>query len=142
MNGHRSTSAAVSKQLYFLARAVGGNFGTGTGEEGPGGRGLRKAMDAVNHRDIGTADDLAQLASVGRSVAEVVAEVLKEGQCAGLFRRHDAVSTAHALLAATNSLLPYSLSTTELGERDEVMEKATVVADLILRGLLERSHRD
>jgi hypothetical protein len=48
----------------------------------------------------------------------------------------DALSTAYALLHATNSLLPYSLSTTELGERIEVQEKAAAVADLILHGLL------
>jgi hypothetical protein len=41
-------------------------------------------------------------------------------------------------LHATNSLLPYSLSTTELGEREEVKDKTSVIADLILKGLLKR----
>ncbi len=67
---------------------------------------------------------------------------LTQGRDSHEFQFDDALTTAYGMLHATNSLLPYSLSTTELGERDEVMEKATVVADLILRGLLERSHRD
>ncbi len=45
-------------------------------------------------------------------------------------------STAYALLHATNALLPYSLSTIELGEREEVKEKTAAVADLMLHGLL------
>lgn len=74
--------------------------------------------------------------------AQIFAEVLNQGRDSHEFQFADALTTAYAMLQATNSLLPYSLSTTELGERDEVMEKATVVADLILRGLLERSHPD
>ena len=38
----------------------------------------------------------------------------------------------------TNGLLPYSLSTTELGERAEVEQRATDVANLMLRGLISR----
>jgi len=72
--------------------------------------------------------------------AQIFAEVLNHGRESHEFQFEDALTTAYGMLHATNSLLPYSLSTSELGERDEVMEKATVVADLILRGLLERSH--
>ena len=43
------------------------------------------------------------------------------------------------MLQATNGLLPYSLSTAELGERKEVEQRAADVADLILRGLLCRT---
>ena len=71
--------------------------------------------------------------------AQIFAEVLNEGRESREFQFEDALTTAYGMLHATNSLLPYSLSTTELGERDEVTEKATVVADLILRGLLDRS---
>ena len=53
-------------------------------------------------------------------------------------RLMDEHATAHALLQATNGLLPYSLSTTELGERDEVEQRASDVANLMLRGLLSR----
>ncbi|MBD0371869.1 MAG: TetR/AcrR family transcriptional regulator [Pyrinomonadaceae bacterium] len=70
------------------------------------------------------------------SEAEVFAEVLKEGQRSGMFRKADTFSTAHALLAATNSLLPFSLSTAELGKRREVQETVKRIADLLLHGLL------
>jgi hypothetical protein len=43
------------------------------------------------------------------------------------------------LLTATNSLLPYSLSTKELGERKEIKEKVSRLADLLLNGILSRS---
>jgi AcrR family transcriptional regulator len=68
--------------------------------------------------------------------AQILADVLNQGRDAGEFEFGDALSTAYALLHATNSLLPYSLSTTELGEREEVKEKTGAVADLILHGLL------
>lgn len=74
--------------------------------------------------------------------AQIFAEVLNQGRESHEFQFDDALTAAYGMLHATNSLLPYSLSTSELGERDEVMEKATVVTDLILRGLLERSHPD
>jgi hypothetical protein len=35
--------------------------------------------------------------------------------------------------------LPYSLSTTELGEREEVERRTSAIADLLLRGLLSRN---
>jgi AcrR family transcriptional regulator len=68
----------------------------------------------------------------------IFAEVLNEGGRAGVFNVEDALSTAFALLHATNSFLPYSLSTSELGERDEIKEKTEHLADLILNGLLLR----
>jgi AcrR family transcriptional regulator len=78
-----------------------------------------------------------------RLEAEVFAEVLKQGQRAGQFRRLDPHAAALALLAATNSLLPFSLSTRELGERLEVEATAARIADLLLQGMLraERSSR-
>ena len=70
--------------------------------------------------------------------AQIFAEVLTAGREAGEFSFDDEHATAHALLQATNGLLPYSLSTTELGERDEVEQRASDVANLMLRGLLSR----
>ena len=70
--------------------------------------------------------------------AKIFADVLKAGQKSGEFTFKDAHATAHALLQATNGLLPYSLSTTELGERAEVEQRASDVADLMLQGLLSR----
>ena len=67
--------------------------------------------------------------------AELFAVVLKEGQRLGVFRRQDATEAAHALITATNSLLPYSLSSDELGKRDEVEAATKRVANLLLNGL-------
>ncbi len=81
---------------------------------------------------------LARRARYFDDEARIFAQVLNEGRDSGEFVFDDALSTAYALLHATNSLLPYSLSTSELGARDEVKEKATQIADLILHGLLLR----
>ena len=70
--------------------------------------------------------------------AQIFAQVLNEGRDSRELQFDDALTSAYGMLHATNSLLPYSLSTTELGEREEVKEKTTVVADLILQGLLKR----
>jgi AcrR family transcriptional regulator len=70
--------------------------------------------------------------------AKIFADVLTRGRDSGVFHFKDAQASAHALLQATNGLLPYSLSTTELGEREEVELRASDVADLVLVGLLSR----
>jgi len=70
--------------------------------------------------------------------ARIIAEVLKEGRRAGDFFFKDAMATARALLAATNSLLPYSLSTRELGARDSVEEQTRRIVDLLIGGLRRR----
>ena len=67
--------------------------------------------------------------------AEVIAIVLKEGQRTRAFRRRDPVETARALVAATNSLLPFNLSTRELGKRKDVEQSVHQIADLLLNGL-------
>jgi AcrR family transcriptional regulator len=46
-----------------------------------------------------------------------LADVLNQGRDCRVL--DDALTTAYGMLHATNSLLPYSLSTTELGEREE-----------------------
>jgi AcrR family transcriptional regulator len=79
---------------------------------------------------------LARRARYFDEEAQILAEVLNQGKQEGEFEFGDALSTAYALLHATNALLPYSLSTVELGEREEVEEKTTAVADLLLHGLL------
>jgi len=50
----------------------------------------------------------------------------------------DAQETARSLLIATNSLLPYSLSTNELGSRDEIENKTSRLAELLLNGIVKR----
>src|ERR1043165_6787579 len=81
---------------------------------------------------------LARRAKYFEEEAQIFADVLTEGRKSGEFNFDDTHATAHALLQATNGLLPYSLSTTELGEREEVEQRASDVANLMLRGLLSR----
>src|SRR5262249_48842648 len=67
--------------------------------------------------------------------AALISDVLCAGRQAGAFTLDDAPATAHTLLLATNSLLPYSLSRRELGKRKEVEERVGPIADLLLHGL-------
>jgi AcrR family transcriptional regulator len=70
--------------------------------------------------------------------AQVFAEVITQGQDSRAFKSGDAHEIAHLLLLATNALLPYSLSTQELGERAEIEGKVSRLADLLLAGVLRR----
>jgi AcrR family transcriptional regulator len=70
--------------------------------------------------------------------ASVISYVLRAGREAGVFTLDDAPATAHLLLLATNSLLPYSLSRRELGKRKEVEEQVGRIADLLLDGMRQR----
>jgi hypothetical protein len=81
---------------------------------------------------------LARRAQYFEAEAQIFAHVLTAGREAGEFSFQDEHATAHALLQATNGLLPYSLSTTELGAREEVEQRTTDVANLMLRGVLIR----
>src|ERR1043165_3965241 len=81
---------------------------------------------------------LSRRAQYFDSEAQIFAEVLNAGRDAGELSFDDEHATAHALLQATNGLLPYSLSTTELGEREEVEQRTADIANLMLRGLLSR----
>ena len=81
---------------------------------------------------------LSRRAQYFEAEAQIFAHVLTEGREAGEFSFDDAHATAHALLQATNGLLPYSLSTTELGAREEVEQRTADVASLMLRGVLSR----
>jgi hypothetical protein len=74
--------------------------------------------------------------------ARIFAKVLVEGRKGGSFSFKDPLGTAHSLLLATNSLLPYSLSVRELGERSEVEAKTARLADLLINGLRVKSTRD
>jgi AcrR family transcriptional regulator len=103
-------------------------------------------FDSIQHYTQSLNDLLAALrpgllsrrAKYFEEEAQIFADVLTEGRKSGEFNFDDTHATAHALLQATNGLLPYSLSTTELGEREEVEKRATDVANLMLRGLLSR----
>lgn len=100
-------------------------------------------FDSVRHYTKNLGDLLAALrpALLARRArhfeeeARLFAGVLREGQRAGVFVRRDASATAHALVLATNSLLPFNLSTRELGEREDVEKQAARIADLLIGGL-------
>ena len=74
--------------------------------------------------------------------ARIFAKVLVDGRKGGFFAFKDPLGTGHSLVLATNSLLPYSLSVRELGERSEVEVKTVRLADLLINGLRVKSTRD
>lgn len=67
--------------------------------------------------------------------AEILTKVLKDGQTNGDFQTGNALEIAKTFLLATNSLLPYSLTAQELGERADVEAKTLRIADLLLKGI-------
>ncbi|MCE9593098.1 MAG: TetR/AcrR family transcriptional regulator [Planctomycetes bacterium] len=73
------------------------------------------------------------------SEAELFARVLREGKKSGEFAVRDPAATARALLIATNSLLPYSLSPRELGARAALKRDVEALADCLLVGLVSRA---
>ena len=70
--------------------------------------------------------------------AEIIAGVLREGKQQGIFAFEDALMTARLLVTATNSLLPYSLSPRQLGEREELLSKLEGITALLLDGVHTR----
>jgi AcrR family transcriptional regulator len=82
---------------------------------------------------------LARRAQYFEVEAQIFADVLISGRQAGEFSFDNEHVTARALLEATNGLLPYSLSASELGERREVEQRVSAVASLVVRGLNSRS---
>lgn len=70
-----------------------------------------------------------------RKEALIFAGVIREGQLKNQFIEADAELIAETFLLATNSLLPFSLSTKELGEPAEISEKTSRIAEILLRGI-------
>jgi len=67
--------------------------------------------------------------------ARIFALVIEEGQESSHFAAGDPVDIAQTLLIATNSLLPYSLSAIELGDRSEIAERTQKTAEILIKGL-------
>lgn len=67
--------------------------------------------------------------------ARIIALVIEEGQESSHFEAGDPVDIAQTLLIATNSLLPYSLSALELGDRAEIAERTRKTAEILIKGL-------
>ena len=103
-------------------------------------------FDSIQHYTQSLSDLLAALrpglmarrALYFEAEAQIFAELLIAGRESGEFDFQDEKATARALLQATNGLLPYSLSTAELGAREEVEKRAADITDLVIRGLLNR----
>jgi len=70
--------------------------------------------------------------------AQIFAKVITNGKDAGAFDVRNAADAAQTLLYATNSLLPYSLSTQELGDRKEIARRSAAIAETCLSGLMSR----
>jgi AcrR family transcriptional regulator len=70
--------------------------------------------------------------------ARIFAALIQLGVDDGTFAKVNVDETARSLMFATNSLLPYSLSTEELGERKEIHKRASALADLLLKGVMTR----
>lgn len=78
---------------------------------------------------------LARRADYFEREAVIFAALLREGRQAGAFRAGEPLAAARVLVLATNALLPYSLSTRELGRRSEVEARVDMLSDLLLAGL-------
>jgi len=78
---------------------------------------------------------LERRASWSAAEATILSRVLEQGREQGLVAFEDANETARALIAATNALIPYSLSTKELGSRREIERTLARVVDLLVNGL-------
>jgi AcrR family transcriptional regulator len=105
-------------------------------------------FDSVQHYTVSISDLLAAVRprllerrqKYFAEEAQIFSGIIVEGQLSGVFQSSgDALEIAETLMTATNSLLPLSLSTEELGEREEIEEKITRLADLLLSGVLKRA---
>ncbi len=67
----------------------------------------------------------------------IFAEVIERGQATGDFEDGDSIEIANTFLLATNSLLPFSLTTEELGLREDIEAKTARLADLLIKGILK-----
>ena len=100
-------------------------------------------FDAVHHYSTSIDELLASLRSqilrrrkkYHAAEAKALAKVIADGQKNKVFVEGDPIEIAHAFLLATNALLPLSLSTKELGKRNEIKKKVDLVANLLLRGI-------
>ncbi len=100
-------------------------------------------FDSVQHYSQGLNDMLAHLRPKllehrqrhFEEEAHILAELITESQKFGNIAKGDPLDHARSLVTATNSLLPYSLSAQELGDRGDLAERTQKVARLLIRGL-------
>jgi AcrR family transcriptional regulator len=100
-------------------------------------------FDAVQHYTRSLNDVLAAVrpallqrrAAHFEKEAAVLIRVLNDGKKAGELEFRSPTDTARAMIEATNALLPYNLSPQELGDRQNVERRATLIAQLLVRGV-------
>ena len=101
-------------------------------------------FDSVQHYPEAVADVVHDLGSAllqqrekhFAAEAKVLAKVLAQADGAITAEPQERAAVASAVVSATNALLPYNLSASELTRRREVAEKADRIATMLLRGLL------
>jgi AcrR family transcriptional regulator len=89
-------------------------------------------FDSVQHYSKGLDEMLAVLRP---KLLERRHRYFKEGQRGGQFSPGDAKDLAVTFLSATNSLLPYSLSAVELGDRKTVTDRVKKTATILINGI-------
>ena len=73
--------------------------------------------------------------------AVILANLIEEGQKSGEFSKEEgAYESAFIIINATNSFLPFGLSSEELSNRDEIETKASSVINLLIKGLSKKEH--
>ncbi len=100
-------------------------------------------FDSVQHYTQSINDLLSSLRSnlldhrkiYHENEAVIFGKVIKEGQDKMEIQSGDPLETAHLFLLATNSLLPFNLTTTELGERSDIENKTLKIANILLKGI-------
>jgi AcrR family transcriptional regulator len=100
-------------------------------------------FDSVLHYSQNLSDLLSSVrtALIARREGHFTAEagvfesVLRAGVRAGELSCSDPKAASCALVQATNTLLPFSLSVAELGRRKDVEAQANHIADLLINGL-------
>jgi AcrR family transcriptional regulator len=96
-----------------------------------------ESMDDV-FRDIRT-ELFERRQTYSECEAEVIESILRESGIASAWTAHGLSETAHALLAATDSLLPFNCISSELGTRRQLAKRGGRVADLVIKGLFAGS---
>lgn len=78
---------------------------------------------------------LARRKEYHQEEVQIFAEIINEGQKQKVFEKANAEEIAHSFILATNSLLPFNLSTQELGKREDIEEKTLRIANILLKGI-------
>ena len=100
-------------------------------------------FDSVQHYTLSLNDLLASLRpkllarreNYFAEEAAIFAGVIERGQADGEFENGDSLQIANSFLLATNSLLPFSLTTEELGAREDIEAKTLRLAKLLIKGI-------